>query len=360
MISLFRRNSTDTTAAARALYATIVDQSRQPGFFTLWGIPDTPNGRFEVLVLHVFLVMHRMRDDADCAKLARSLSEQAVLDVDRNLREMGIGDLSVGRKVKSLTEGPYGRLGVYAEGSSVPTAASMQSSAEIYFRKGKPSDASVQAAESYMRRETESQKHAIRQTCWPDASDSARGQQRVLKMAENNGVEFSRPQPIDEIGRDGLRVKLTADSSECAALAKRFDIIGVSGLEAELQLRQVRGGDIIAVAGTLAAEVEQECVVSLEPVASKISETIDERFARNAEIADEILVSVDEPEEIDDLVVGDEIDLGEMLAQCLYLALDPYPRKEGVEISESVEAASQDVASNPFSVLENLKTKEKH
>ncbi len=90
-------------------------------------------------------------------------------------------------------------------------------------------------------------------------------------MAENNGVEFFRPQPIDEIGRDGLRVKLTADSSERAALAKRFDIIGVSGLKAELQLRQVRGGDIIAVAGTLEAEVEQECVVSLEPVASKIS-----------------------------------------------------------------------------------------
>ena len=116
MISLFRRNSTDTTAAARALYAVIVDQSRQPGFFTSWGIPDTPNGRFEVLVLHVFLVMHRMRDDADCANLARSLSEQAVLDIDRNLREMGVGDLSVGRQVKSLTEGLYGRLGVYCRG----------------------------------------------------------------------------------------------------------------------------------------------------------------------------------------------------------------------------------------------------
>ena len=97
MISLFTQNSTGITAAARALYATIVNQSREPGFFTSWGIPDTPNGRFEVLALHVFLVMHRMRDDVDCAKLARSLSAQAVLDIDRNLREMGIGDLSVGR-----------------------------------------------------------------------------------------------------------------------------------------------------------------------------------------------------------------------------------------------------------------------
>ena len=84
-------------------------------------------------MLHVFLVMHRMRDDADCAKLARSLSEQAVLDVDRNLREMGVGDLSVGRKVKSLTEGLY-----MPRASSVRKVASTQSSAEICFRKGKP------------------------------------------------------------------------------------------------------------------------------------------------------------------------------------------------------------------------------
>ena len=158
MISLFRRNSTDTTAAARALYATIVEQSRQPGFFTFWGIPDTPNGRFEVLVLHVFLVMHRMRDDADCAKLARSLSEQAVLDVDRNLREMGVGDLSVGRKVKSLTEGLYGRLGVYAEGIERTNGGLDAELRRNLFSEGQALDASVQAAESYMRRETESLK----------------------------------------------------------------------------------------------------------------------------------------------------------------------------------------------------------
>ena len=158
MISLFRRNSTDTTAAARALYATIVDQSRQPGFFTSWGIPDTPNGRFEVLVLHVFLVMHRMRGDAECAKLARSLSEQAVLDVDRNLREMGVGDLSVGRKVKSLTEGLYGRLGVYAEGIERTNGGLDAELRRNLFSEGQALDASVQAAEFYMRRETESLK----------------------------------------------------------------------------------------------------------------------------------------------------------------------------------------------------------
>jgi len=155
MISLFRRNSTETTTAARTLYATIVEQSRQPGFFTAWGIPDTPNGRFEVLALHVFLVMHRMRDDTDCAKLARSLSEQAVLDIDRNLREMGVGDLSVGRKVKSLTEGLYGRLGVYADGMARESGGLETELRRNLFSQGEASDSAVSAAESYMRRETE-------------------------------------------------------------------------------------------------------------------------------------------------------------------------------------------------------------
>ena len=179
-------------------------------------------------------------------------------------------------------------------------------------------------------------------------------------MAETKTIEFSRLQPIDEIGRDGIFVKLSADADEAAALAKRFGIIKITDFKAELNLRHARGGDIIAVSGTLGALVEQECVVSLELVSSKISSKINERFARNAEIADDILVSVEEPEAIDDLLVGSEIDLGEMLAQCLYLALDSYPRKNDVKLDEELEIASNDITSNPFSVLEKLNAKENH
>ena len=153
MISLFKQKSTGITEAARALYATIVNQSREPGFFTLWGIPDTPSGRFEVLALHVFLVMHRMRDDIDCAKLARSLSEQAVLDIDRNLREMGVGDLSVGRKVKSLTEGLYGRLGAYADGMERQNGSLGEELRRNLFSECEVQDSVVLTAELYLRRE---------------------------------------------------------------------------------------------------------------------------------------------------------------------------------------------------------------
>ena len=107
--------TTDTKAAQR-LYQAIVDQSRQPGFYTHCGISDDPNGRFEVLALNLFLVMHRLRHEPDCRDLAQALSEQAVLDIDRNLREMGVGDLSVGRKVKQLTQSLYGRYGAYTAG----------------------------------------------------------------------------------------------------------------------------------------------------------------------------------------------------------------------------------------------------
>ena len=179
-------------------------------------------------------------------------------------------------------------------------------------------------------------------------------------MAETKTIEFSRPQPVDEIGRDGVFRKLSADTYESAALAKRFDIIKITDLKAELNLRHLRGEDIISVSGTLEALVEQECVVSLELVSSKICTKIDERFARNAETADDILVSVEEPEEIDDLIVGNEIDLGEMLAQCLYLALNSYPRKNDVKLEEGLEIASEEISLNPFSVLEKLNAKENH
>ena len=179
-------------------------------------------------------------------------------------------------------------------------------------------------------------------------------------MVKEQKIEFSRLQSIEEIGRDGVFIKLSADGDESAALAERFDVMSITGLKAELHLRSERGGDIIAVSGMLEALVEQECVVSLDPVSSKISSKVEERFARNIEISDDIFVSVDESEVIDDLLVGNEIDLGEMLAQCLYLALDPYPRKDGVMIKEELELTTKDVRSNPFSVLENLNAKEKH
>ena len=101
--------------AGRRLYAAVVAQARHPYFYTDWRVPDTPTGRFDLIVLHSFLVMHRLKGEPAGRPLAQALCGAVVEDLDRNLREMGTGDLSVGKKVKRLMEGFYGRLAAYED-----------------------------------------------------------------------------------------------------------------------------------------------------------------------------------------------------------------------------------------------------
>jgi len=101
---------------ARRLYVAVVAQARNPVFYTCLGVPDTPVGRFELIVLHGFLVMRRLKEEPDAARLVQAFANSIVDDLDRNLREMGVGDLSVGRKVKKLIEGFYGRMAAYEDG----------------------------------------------------------------------------------------------------------------------------------------------------------------------------------------------------------------------------------------------------
>jgi len=154
MASLLKKLFSGTSSPARELYRSIVAQSRRLEFFVEFGVPDTPTGRFEVLVLHLFLVMHRMCEEEEHAELARSLSEEAVLDFDRNMREMGIGDLSVGRKVKSLAEGMYGRFGAYMDGLEGGDAELSEALRRNLFSETTPSEEVVTAIVTYVKQET--------------------------------------------------------------------------------------------------------------------------------------------------------------------------------------------------------------
>lgn len=110
-------NRPETIQAGR-LYVAAVGQARNPVFYTRLGVPDTPVGRFELLALHGFLVMARLKEEPAAVRLVQAFANAVVDDLDRNLREMGVGDLSVGRKVKELVEGFYGRMAAYEEGMS--------------------------------------------------------------------------------------------------------------------------------------------------------------------------------------------------------------------------------------------------
>jgi cytochrome b pre-mRNA-processing protein 3 len=101
-------------ARVHAIYAAIVAQARQPVFYSSLGVPDTLAGRYDMLVLHAFLYMHRLKDAPEEAKeIAQKVFDLMFSDMDRNLREIGIGDLTVPKKIKKMAQVFYGRAKAY-------------------------------------------------------------------------------------------------------------------------------------------------------------------------------------------------------------------------------------------------------
>jgi cytochrome b pre-mRNA-processing protein 3 len=115
-------------AAGRALYARCVEQSRTPALYAELGAPDTVEGRFEVYSLHVVLLLDRLRGQGEAAaEVSQALFDTYVKSLDHALREMGVGDLSVGRKMRKLGEAFYGRCKSYeAAFQALPDQGALQ------------------------------------------------------------------------------------------------------------------------------------------------------------------------------------------------------------------------------------------
>lgn len=104
------------TAAARALFDTIVDRSREAAFYSAYGAPDTIEGRFDLLTLHAWLVMQRLKGEGPAAEaVSQKLFDTLFKDMDDNLREIGVGDLTVPKKIRVMAEAFYGRVSVYSD-----------------------------------------------------------------------------------------------------------------------------------------------------------------------------------------------------------------------------------------------------
>lgn len=111
-----RFTSEPPPTAAHRLYSRLVQHARFPLYYQRLGAPDTPEGRFEILALHVGLTVRRLGALGDEGRaLAQELFDLMVADLDMNLRELGVGDLSVGRQVKRLAGQFYARLAVLNE-----------------------------------------------------------------------------------------------------------------------------------------------------------------------------------------------------------------------------------------------------
>jgi len=142
------RKKPDTTN----LYSEIVRQARQLEFYETLGVPDTTNGRFDLIALHAFIVMRRLKSLGNQGEiLSQSLFDCMFSDIDINLREMGLGDISVGKKVKGLASAYYGRVKAY-EDALMKEDKSLEAAFKrnIYLDR-QPSPEQLEALANYLR-----------------------------------------------------------------------------------------------------------------------------------------------------------------------------------------------------------------
>jgi uncharacterized metal-binding protein YceD (DUF177 family) len=164
-------------------------------------------------------------------------------------------------------------------------------------------------------------------------------------------TELSRPIDVARIPQTGCDEVVTADPEERACVARRLGLPAIHRLTADLALSRWRG-EGAKVMGTIAAEVEQICVVTLEPFRTGITETVERYFLPDGGTA------TDDADV--DVLEGGVIDLGEVVVESLTLAIDPYPRKPGAVFEDRGDPGEPDESDekhgSPFAALSALRS----
>jgi uncharacterized metal-binding protein YceD (DUF177 family) len=164
--------------------------------------------------------------------------------------------------------------------------------------------------------------------------------------------EFSRPKRLDTIGAGESRVSVEADADERAALARRFGLIAIDKLVADLTIRRDAAG--IIARGHLSGAVVQPCSVTGDPVPAKVEEDFAIRFVpEGGEAADEVELNEEDCDTV--FYTGGAIDLGEAAAETLALALDPFPRSPGAQDALRDAGVLSEEDAGPFAALAKLK-----
>jgi uncharacterized metal-binding protein YceD (DUF177 family) len=167
--------------------------------------------------------------------------------------------------------------------------------------------------------------------------------------------EFSRAVLLSEIGAATKPRRIEADAGERAALSKRFGLLGLERLEADVMLSQ--DGAVYLAEGWLRGEAVQACVASGEPVPAAIEEDFRIRFVSDAGFGADAEVELD-AHDCDTLFHdGRTIDLGEAVAQSFALALDPFPRSANADAVLKAAGVKDESEAGPFGALAALKEK---
>ena len=151
MLNPFRTRRERTDQAFR-LYGLIVRQARQSAFYGRLGVPDTFDGRFDVVALHAWMVLRRLRGEENGA-LAQAVFDVMMEDFDENLREIGVGDMTIGKKVKQMAKAFYGRVVAYDQALADEEPGALAAALHRnLFRDASPAAGQVEAIAGYVRR----------------------------------------------------------------------------------------------------------------------------------------------------------------------------------------------------------------
>ena len=145
MFASFFKDSVPTPAEIG--YAAILSASRREAFYSRGGVPDTLDGRFDLLMLHVFLVLNRLEGQGRAADVfGQQLFDYMWNVIDLNLREMGVGDLGVSKRIKAMGQGFYGRAVAYRDGLSDDNTLSRALTNNLFGSTPEPPSATTVAA----------------------------------------------------------------------------------------------------------------------------------------------------------------------------------------------------------------------
>ena len=174
------------------------------------------------------------------------------------------------------------------------------------------------------------------------------------------------PVPVQRLPHKGLMVTIEADEREKAALAERHGLLKVDDFRAEFHLSPWKKQGV-RVRGTVRAGITQACIVTLDPVDSSIDETVDavfvperSRLARvDTDDSGELVLDPEGPD-MPETFSGDALDTGAIAEEFFELAIDPYPRKEGAELTEERDVAEDktEAPKSPFAELAKWKSKQ--
>lgn len=147
----FNSHRAESRETIAALYGMIVAQARSAALYRDFGVPDTVNGRFDMVVLHLAVFLHRLKDaGAEWTTVSQGVFDEFCLDMDDNLRELGIGDLKVPRAMRRVGSAFYGRVKSYDAALSEPGSADLASALSRNIFEGEQQPAAERLA-AYVR-----------------------------------------------------------------------------------------------------------------------------------------------------------------------------------------------------------------